>query len=79
MNIKSYLAFPHKGQSQALQQALNAINHCEATPSINKDLLVLVTESKDENQEKELLEMIKSINSLEHLTLVSGFNDSTTK
>ena len=76
MAIKSYLAFPHEGQKEALVDSIESISGCEVTPSENRDLLILIIESKDQNHEEKLLEEIKNLNSLNHLTLVSGFNDN---
>lgn len=76
MPIKSYLAFPHKGQKEALIGSLGSINGCEATPSENREVLILVVESDDKLHEEKLLEEIKNLDALDHLTLVSGFNDN---
>lgn len=76
MPIKSYLAFPHKGQKEQLIDSIGSISCCEVTPSENHDLIILVLESEDQNHEEKLLEKINNLNSLDHLTLVSGFNDN---
>ncbi|MDN5202305.1 hypothetical protein QQ008_13045 [Fulvivirgaceae bacterium BMA10] len=75
MPIKSYIAFPAKGQRSVLSKELNKLPWCEAIPAENKDVLVLVTDTKDQKEEDLFQEKLNKIKSLDHLTLVSGFND----
>jgi nitrate reductase NapAB chaperone NapD len=74
MPIKSYLAHPHDGQKNDLIRDLTAIHQCEVIPSENKDVLIVVTETIDESEDKSLSEKIEAIDSLKLLALVSGFN-----
>ena len=74
MPIKSYLAHPHDGQKNDLIRDLRAIHQCEIIPSENKDVLVVVTETIDESEDKSLSEKIEALDSLKLLALVSGFN-----
>ena len=76
MPIKSYLAFPRPGGKGNLESALNTIHECDVIPSENKDILVVVTDTQNEKEEENLLNKINNIESLDHLTLVSGFNDT---
>lgn len=76
MIIKSYLVFPASGRLTELERAINSIPGCEATPSTNRELLVLVTEAADEAAEKHLEKSLHAIAALQTLTLVSGHNDS---
>ncbi|CAM1365771.1 hypothetical protein [Tenacibaculum soleae] len=74
MPIKSYLAHPHEGKKEELKKALAVINGCEIIPAENKNVLVLVTETKDDIEDKSLKETIETLDSLKLLALVSGFN-----
>lgn len=76
MPIKSYLVFPHKGKKEGLTATLNQLTWCEVLPAKNKELLVLVTDTKNEQDEDNCLARINAIPELEHYTLVSGFNES---
>ncbi|MDN5210595.1 chaperone NapD [Fulvivirgaceae bacterium BMA12] len=76
MPIKSYLVFPHEGQQKALEAALELLPSCEVIPAQNKDIFVLVTDTSDQKEEEDILNQIHSIESLDHLTLVSGFKES---
>ncbi len=79
MVIKSYLAHAVKGKKQELLEALNKLNQCQVTSAENEDIIVLVTDTSDDNEDEILKEKIESILSLKMLSLVSGFNTSTLK
>lgn len=79
MPIKSYLAHPQEGKKSELIQALTLISQCEIIPAENEDLLVVVTDTQDETEDKKLTEQIESIDSLKLLALVSGFNTPINK
>jgi len=74
MIVKSYLVFPVEGQLSKLMSDLEAIPGCEATAATNRELVVLVTETNRESDEKDLEDLLRKISSLQALTLVSGHN-----
>lgn len=74
MPIKSYLAHPIEGKKSKLIDELSALNHCEIIPAENKDVLILVTDTKTSQEEDLLKEKLDTIQSLKLLTMVSGFN-----
>ncbi|NER17469.1 hypothetical protein [Spongiivirga citrea] len=74
MPIKSYLAHPHDGKKEQLLQDLSIIQECEVLPAENRDILILVTDTKDDHSEVELEKKLKTIKSLKLLAMVSGFN-----
>lgn len=76
MIIKSYLVFPISDRISELEQALSNIPACEITPSTNREVLILVTETENETAEKALEQQLHSIPSLQTLTLVSGHKES---
>ena len=77
MPIKSYVAFPLKGEKNQLIKVLENTEHCEVVPSTNKDVLVLVTDTENDKQEEALQQVLDSIEEIEHLNLVSGFSENT--
>ena len=79
MPIKSYVAFPRKGEKERLIKVLESTEHCEVMPSTNKDVLVLVTDTQNDQQEEALQQVLDSIEEIEHLNLVSGFSDKGTQ
>ena len=75
MPVKSYIAYPKTGKKETLKQSLDRIVGIEVTPAENKELLIVVSDSENEEASKELEEQLESIESLEHLALVAGFSD----
>ena len=75
MPIFSYLAYPAPGAKQALLNDLAALEHCEATPAENEDILILITDTPDEDSEKALHKKLKQLKSLESLGMTFGHVD----
>ena len=76
MAIKSYLAFPHRGKKETLLAELEQLRWCEVTPAENEELLVVVAETINKDDDEAFLEAVNQLNSLDHLTLVSGFDEN---
>lgn len=74
MPIKSYLAHPHENRKDELVAELSRFENCVIIPAENKDVLVVVTETKDDTEDETLKEKIETIESLKLFALVSGFN-----
>ena len=74
MPIKSYLAHPEEGRKEELIKAISEFKECEVIPAENENVLVVITETEDENQEANLKIKLDTIPSLKLLALVSGFN-----
>lgn len=74
MPIKSYLAHPQDGKKDELIGALSIIDQCDVLPAENENLLIVVTDTETDNEDKTLKEKIEAIKSLELLVLVSGFD-----
>lgn len=74
MPIKSYLAHPHPNQKDELEKALNQLENCEIIPSQSHDIIIIVTDTESEENDKALEEQIYAIKSLRLLTIVAGFN-----
>ena len=52
--VFSYLAYPEQGAKEQLLKDLAALDYCEVTPAENEEILILVTDTPDEEKEKEL-------------------------
>lgn len=74
MPIKSYLAHPIENKMDDLQNILSQIEACEVIPSKNQNLLIVVTETRDEEEEQQLQNTLEAIEEIQLLSLVSGFN-----
>ena len=75
MPVFSYLAYPVPGEKEALLDDLAALDYCEATAADNQDILILVTDTPDEEREKELQIKLKKLKSLESLGMTFGHTD----
>ena len=75
MPVFSYLAYPKQGAKQDLLDDLSAIDHCEATPADNQNILILITDTPDEETEKVLQKKLKSLKTLESLGMTFGHVD----
>lgn len=75
MPVFSYVALPRLGEKRKLLVELNAFDYCEATPAENEEVLILVTDSPDQDSEKKLQQHLKSLQSLESLHMTFGCNE----
>jgi nitrate reductase NapAB chaperone NapD len=75
MPIFSYLAYPIQGAKEQLQNELAALDFCEVTPAENEEVLILVTDTPNDETEKELQKNLKDIKSLESLGMTFGHTD----
>ena len=75
MPIFSYIAYPKHGQKEKLIHELTTLDYCEVTPSENEAVLILVTDTPDEETEKKLQKKISTLTSLESLGMTFGHTD----
>jgi nitrate reductase NapAB chaperone NapD len=75
MPIFSYLAYPVQGAKEQLVKDLAALDFCEVTPAQNEAVLVLVTDTPDDETEKKLQEKLEALESLESLSMTFGHTD----
>lgn len=75
MPVLSYLAYPVKGAKKELFNDLVALEHCEVIPAENKEVLILVTDTPDEEKERELQKKLKGLKSLQSLGMTFGHVD----
>ena len=76
MPVKSYLAYPMRGRRDELAGALRALRGCQVIPAVNRDLLVVVTDTPDEAAEEALQGALTRVKFLEGLALVAGLGDA---
>jgi nitrate reductase NapAB chaperone NapD len=75
MPVFSYLAYPKQGAKQDLLNDLTALDHCEVTPADNQNILILITDTPDEETEKALQKKLKQLKTLESLGMTFGHVD----
>ncbi|MBU0662996.1 MAG: chaperone NapD [Proteobacteria bacterium] len=74
MPILSFLVLPQAGAMEQLCADLSAMEHCEIIPSDNQEVVVLVTDTPDEEAENKLQEMLKNLPSLQSISMTFGHN-----
>ena len=75
MPVKSYLVIPLEGQKEKLLAELAKLPSCETLPAENKDVLVVVTDTPNEEEDKKLFNQLTLLSGLKHLNLVSAFSE----
>ena len=75
MPIFSYLAIPKEGARESMCNDLAALEFCQLIPSENQDVVVLVTDTPDENTEKQLQKTLKNLPSLQSLSLTFCYDE----
>lgn len=75
MPVFSYLAFPRPGSRERLCAALALLPHCAILPATDHDLLVVVTDTPDDNAEAALQRGLKALPGLQSLSLVFGSDE----
>jgi nitrate reductase NapAB chaperone NapD len=61
-----------------LLKEVGQIDHCEAVPSENEEVLVLVTDTPDQKAEEELQERLRGLKALQSLSMTFGHVDEKT-
>lgn len=75
MPIFSYLALSKEGARDLLCTELSNLEYCQVIPADNKDIVVLVTDTPDENIERNLQKKLKELPSLQSLSLAFGYDE----
>lgn len=70
MPIASYLATPKSGRGHAAAAALGRLPNCEVSPSEDHSLLVVVTDTADEQANHKLQDTMRALPDLEGLAMV---------
>jgi nitrate reductase NapAB chaperone NapD len=76
--VFSYLAYPEQGAKEQLLKDLAALDYCEVTPAENEEILILVTDTPDEEKEEGLQKKLNKIKSLQSLGMTFGHTDDET-
>lgn len=72
MPILSYLVLPQAGAMEQLCTDLSVMDCCEVIPADNEEVIVLVTDTPDEEAEKALQKTLKNLPSLQSLSMTFG-------
>jgi nitrate reductase NapAB chaperone NapD len=72
MPVFSYIAYPQPGAKEALIEDLAVLEYCEVTPAENEEVLIIVTDTPDDETETALQEKLKQLKSLQSLGMTFG-------
>ena len=72
MPICSYLALPIAGQADSLSARLGALPGCEVVRATNRDVMVVLTETRDQAEEEALRSRLEAVEGLSALVLTFG-------
>lgn len=72
MAICSYLVIPEEGAARGLARRLAALPGCDVARAENRDLLVLVTETRGPSEQVALRERIEGLDGVRALVLTFG-------
>ncbi|MCF6247922.1 MAG: chaperone NapD [Desulfobacula sp.] len=76
MPIFSFLAYPEANMKEQLIQDISQMQYCEVKVSENEDVLIVLTDTPDEETNKELTNTIKELDSIQSLSMTFGHIDS---
>ena len=75
MPIFSYVAIPREGAREELCTELSSLKYCQIIPAENNEIVVLVTDTPDEDIERSLQDKLKNLTSLQSLSLAFGYDE----
>lgn len=75
MAIQSFLVYTKPGHKAAVCSALAALPGAEVSPSDNRDLVILVTESKDKTATQCFESTLESLGGVDGFALVAGYSE----
>jgi hypothetical protein len=75
MPIFGYLAIPRKGALLQLRADLDALSYCDVIPAQNREVVVLVTDTPNDAEEKALQKHLLGLESLQSLSMTFGHGD----
>ena len=72
MPIFSYLVYPEKDKKQQLIDDLTLEKFCEIKVAENEEVVILMTDTPDEETNKALQDKLKELDSLQSLSMTFG-------
>ncbi len=75
MPVASYLVYPKPGMGREAATALAALRGCEVSPSSDYSLLVIVTDTPDDQVDHDLQNAMRALPQLDGLAMVFCHDD----
>lgn len=79
MPVCSYMVLPEPGEARSLSRRLATLPGCDVTPSRNRNLLLLVTDTPSPEQDRELRSTLEKMEGIHALILTFGEIDPETE
>ena len=76
MPVFSFLAYPKTNMKDQLIRDLSQLNYCDVQPAENEEVLILLTDTPDEETNKDLIDTVKELDSIQSLSMTFGHTDS---
>ena len=72
MPIRSYVVLPALGARDAVAKRLQSIRDCDVLPAENRDLLLLITDARSDEEDEALCETVRNVAGVRSLVLTFG-------
>ncbi len=76
MPIFSFLVYPENNSKEQLVEDLSQMQYCEVKVSENEDVLILLIETPSEEANKDVINTVKELPSVQSLSMTFGHTDS---
>jgi nitrate reductase NapAB chaperone NapD len=76
MPIFSFLVYPEENSKEQLVEDLSQMEYCEVKVSENEDVLILLVETPSEEANKDVINTVKELPSVQSLSMTFGHTDS---
>jgi nitrate reductase NapAB chaperone NapD len=75
MPVFSFLAYPKANMKEQLIQDLSRMSYCDVQSAENEDVLILLTDTPDEESSTDLINTVKELESLQSLNMTFGHTE----
>ncbi len=76
MPIFSFLVYPEENSKDQLVEDLSQMEYCEVKVSENEDVIILLIETPSEEANKDVINTVKELPSVQSLSMTFGHTDS---
>ncbi len=76
MPIFSFLVYPEENSKEQLVEDLSQMQYCDVKVSENEDVVILLIETPSEEANKEVINTVKELPSVQSLSMTFGHTDS---
>lgn len=74
MPVKSYLIFPKNNKTEDVIKSLSLMDYCDVFPSDDEKIIILITETDNEQTDEELWKELQSNSAIQQINLIAAYN-----